>query len=861
MGMVPARLVRCALIWMVAGSSPAPWCVSAQAAAGDGEWSRVARRHNPIPVARADHELVYDPVGDQFIVLGGRGALHYDPVRLLGDVWAIPGEDPRWAPFWASGDALPARWSRVAVLDPPRRRLIVFGGYDDRAETNEVWSVALDPPRTIRREFPTGTPPTPRFHTSAVYDAVRERMLVFGGAGNGFSSFSNDVWALSLNGELRWTPVATSGTPPRARAAHGAIYHPVLDRMLVFGGTDSSLQRRSDTWELTLGNPPTWRQLTGVGSAPSLRGMDLAYDSLRDRILLHGDDFIAYSGFWALPLGPGGTWSRIDPPCCQGASFYDRAATRIAYDTLRDRLVVVGGKWSDDRFLNDAMAFDLHGPAVWSELIRNDANPVVEPSSYYYGPGVYDPGVDRVILWTFAPFGFEGWSIAVTDSANWTPERFRRGAGLTLSNPGVAFHDPDFGRVLALGRAYGTATIVQALSLATGRWDSLATFYDPDMVPGPANTVFDRDRHRILVYGGGCCPGVNATWAIGLDPATGRVTGFQRLPTDGLHPAPGGVLATTLDGPRARMLLLRLSSGGPQELWALSMGSPPTWSPLTVAPDPQYGVPPTGTIGPTLYDPRRDRWLVTPQWALIPGGSPRWDALGPFDAAPSSARFMEYDPINERVVVVADGADVWVWRPGAAPPPPARTITVASISSDTQSVRIEWSTNEPQGLSATVYRSNSPSVWVALGPAIVDPSGAITYVDATVSQGVRYTYRLGIAGSGGETFAGEASITVPTGPGPGPGPGPPGPSIASIGARPNPATGFLKLALALPGDESARVEVLDSGGRLVWSGAVRLGRGEYVILVDPPSALRNGVYLVRLRQGAYSAQSKAVLIR
>ena len=72
---------------------------------------------------------------------------------------------------------------------------------------------------------------------SAIYDPVRDRMVVFGGySGTGYTYFLNDVWVLSLAGMPAWTQLTPTGTPPSARYGHSAIYDPVRDRMVVFGG-------------------------------------------------------------------------------------------------------------------------------------------------------------------------------------------------------------------------------------------------------------------------------------------------------------------------------------------------------------------------------------------------------------------------------------------------------------------------------------------------------------------------------------------------------------------------------------------------------------------------------------------------
>jgi hypothetical protein len=92
--------------------------------------------------------------------------------------------------------------------------------------------------------------PGARVEHTAIYDPVRDRMVVYGNEGPG----ANDVWALTLSGTPLWTPLAPAGGPPPARYGHTAIYDPLRDRMVVFGG-DGDGNNFNDAWALTWGTP------------------------------------------------------------------------------------------------------------------------------------------------------------------------------------------------------------------------------------------------------------------------------------------------------------------------------------------------------------------------------------------------------------------------------------------------------------------------------------------------------------------------------------------------------------------------------------------------------------------------------
>jgi hypothetical protein len=83
-------------------------------------------------------------------------------------------------------------------------------------------------------------------------------MVVFGGRGGVYFSdnyLNNDAWELAL-GTLYWKRLTPMGPVPAARSEHTAIYDPVRDRMVVFGGNvDLYGNKLNDTWTLTGGTP------------------------------------------------------------------------------------------------------------------------------------------------------------------------------------------------------------------------------------------------------------------------------------------------------------------------------------------------------------------------------------------------------------------------------------------------------------------------------------------------------------------------------------------------------------------------------------------------------------------------------
>ncbi len=116
--------------------------------------------------------------------------------------------------------------------------MLVFGGRDP-GNRNDLWALSLAGPPAWTLVNAAGAPPSPRYQHTAIYDADRRRMVVFGGTPLG------DSWALDLAdplGTVSWELLQVVGTPPGGRLNHTAIYDESARRMVVFGGpaNDSS---------------------------------------------------------------------------------------------------------------------------------------------------------------------------------------------------------------------------------------------------------------------------------------------------------------------------------------------------------------------------------------------------------------------------------------------------------------------------------------------------------------------------------------------------------------------------------------------------------------------------------------------
>jgi len=250
-------------------------------------WSEITPAGTP-PSARSEPTAIFDPVRDRMVVFAG----NCGPFSC-SDVWALSlAGNPAWSEITPPGSPPFGGYGHAAIYDPVRDRMVVFGGYDFISYRNDVWALSLAGSPAWSELTPAGTAPSARYAPAAIYDPVRDRMVVFGGADD--LSNHNDVWALSLAGSPAWSELTPAGTPPSVRYAPAAIYDPVRDRMVMFGGRDIS--NHNDVWALSLAGSPAWSEITPAGTPPSARREHTAiYDPVRDRMVVFGGwDDISY---------------------------------------------------------------------------------------------------------------------------------------------------------------------------------------------------------------------------------------------------------------------------------------------------------------------------------------------------------------------------------------------------------------------------------------------------------------------------------------------------------------------------------------------------------------------------------------
>jgi len=342
------------------------WCQS-------GTWSAPGTSNSPGP--RRQYGSIFDGTNQVYYLFEGFDGDNYGRYVLFNDVWALSVSGaPEWNEILISGSLPGQRHSPQWGYDEARNRVLMFGGYGSHypdgpyAYLNDVWQLDLDGTPQWTEITPTGTAPSGRLAGNAVFDPLRQRFVGFGGT----VGVPTDTWVLNLQGidQGSWESLPTQGESPSGRYGATSVYDVKRDRMLIFGGSigDSYFGATNDVWELDLQGDPTWHQVVTAGTSPQARRSGTAiYDPLRDRMIIYGgavatestDTFMADT--WALDftVDPP-TWSQLSP---DGAIPVQRDCSAAAYDPIHDRMIQYGG-WAGDYMLSDTQFLDWGGSSV-----------------------------------------------------------------------------------------------------------------------------------------------------------------------------------------------------------------------------------------------------------------------------------------------------------------------------------------------------------------------------------------------------------------------------------------------------------------------------------------------------------------
>ena len=608
---------------------------------------------------RTGMAAAYVPGGDEAYFYGG-----YDDSRGMGasDFWMVKlGATPKWTRLVTSGTGPGNRTFASMIYDPLRNRLLLFGGADENQNPyNDVWALPLGGTLTWTQLTPTGGPPDPRSGAFAAYDRAADQMVVFGGDGN------SDTWLLKLS-SLTWVQLENGTSAP-----HVASRQPTTLDLRRHRLVTASMQYPANLpYSLDLTSPtPTWTAMTVTGSAPyGLWQTGAVYDSAGDRMIIPGgrSGCCEIDSVFSLTFGAPNHWLNISGSPRPGARY----GQVVLWDTPRARVLVAAGRGC--QFYRDIWEMPTTGSPNWVLIPAAEGT----PASRFGHVAMVDAKRSRMLLFGGGDCDttlHDTWSLSLGDVPAWSPFP-TAGSPPARSFGGVAVLDSLRDRIVFFGGSESdTATdrIFQLSLAGTPTWSELLP-----PLPHPAarhhhTGVLDSRRNRMVIFGG-------------LDRTTytyfGDVWAFDLVTDHWSQLAPAGTLpgnryghAAAFDPTRNRMLMLggnELSDPYPNAMYGLDFTSNfnGTWSVL----DSGFAAGPNDRVGARLAIDRTQNQAflfggmnayggINDNLYSFDLGLNQWDAFAnpPFNTAPSGRAWYSavWDQVHDRYILSHGEEDV-----------------------------------------------------------------------------------------------------------------------------------------------------------------------------------------------------------
>ncbi len=614
----------------------------------DGMWvpGPGAPGHRGRPLGRMWHSTAIDPAHRRMFMMGGYPG-------AMGDLWMLDlaGDTPTWHLLAASSPGPGDRFGSGLVYDSSRDRLLLVGGGMTLGGqyTSDVWQYPLASGDGWQQLSVAGQIPPSRCWHAALYDSLRDRLLIV--CGQTESIYLDDVWALSLTGTNQWVRLATSEPSPGGRTRATTVYDPILDRIVRFGGKQGA-SSFNDVWVLPLAADGEWSQLSPSGPLPSPRnGCAGAFD-IEQRAL------VIYSGVLDAGVGPGPTytldlsgtpsWRQESAPSLPG----ERQNATAVLDITNDRVLLFGGvyiSWPDDLW-----AWSLTSRS-WSQqqTIGTPEHPTVRVSP---GAALRGSTSQMYLIGGYQDNGSMGlndvWRLDLTGTPAWT-QVFPGGEVLPTRQGSLVVPDEIGDRLIVFGGARNASNDIWVMNFTEpASWSQLSPPGPLPPAEGGRGGVYDPVRRRLIVTGYRETGGWDV-WALPLD----GLAPWTDLTS--IAPAPvvtvwGG--STVYDAPEDQLVLL---GGSPNsEVWALGLAGTPVWRQLYSGPGPSV----RGQHAVAL-DTRRRRILLTggyaggaylaDTWEFNLSGTIGWRQLAPTGASPlpRGSHSAAYDVQNDRMVL------------------------------------------------------------------------------------------------------------------------------------------------------------------------------------------------------------------
>ena len=499
------------------------WVLSnANGQGGTPAWSQLATAGAP-PAARQSATAVYDSTNNVLTIYAGdAGGAPFNDVWVLSNADGSGGT-PTWSQLTPTGTLPPARTGHTAVYDAANNRMTIFGGTNRSITLTDTWILTsangIGTPSWIQNTT-TGTAPSVAYHSavydshanamyafagtssaaklstnshaftltnanglaqtgarwvlggiavrygqSAFYDTATNSLFVFGGQHAKNNQNFGDYWQASgvlgsIN--LKWNLVPTKSAAPSPRYGHTGLYDSGSDRLMIFGGSATSLGTCMNDYHLlqhanVVGGSPMWGTITAAGVLPAPRVFQAsAYDAATNTIMIFGGfncKTVFFNDVWILTNANNATgkptWTQLNPV---GIPPSVREGSSAVYDPTTNSLIVYGGDAGPKSAFSDlwilSNANGTGGAPAWTQLVPLNNGPVARSGhtatydavnnimTIYAG---FNGTSDLSDLWTLAGANGQTGTALWTQGSSGQPRRFASSVYDPASNTMITF--------------------------------------------------------------------------------------------------------------------------------------------------------------------------------------------------------------------------------------------------------------------------------------------------------------------------------------------------------------------------------------------------------------------------------------
>ena len=305
------------------------------------------------PPARGAAGMACDPFSNTLLLFGGVGGTGTG--TLFADTWTYDGAN--WTQL-SPATSPPAKFYMDIVFDSVRGVYVMYGGNATFTApgTNQTWEFdGTD----WAQKFPANNPGNLGLHAMA-FDSVRNKVVLYGGMPGGNPIVdSNQTWEYD---GINWTR-RFPATNPGQREACSMCFHAGIGKTILFGGVNATSGApfpvdNDKTWAWDGTN---WTELTITGTRPPARERArLAYDSLREVCVLvggmHYSNGQTRNDTWELANnGVTWKWTQVVTPNLP-ATFY-RFNSTLAFMFGNRSMVQFGGVRGSATYFGDTAEY------------------------------------------------------------------------------------------------------------------------------------------------------------------------------------------------------------------------------------------------------------------------------------------------------------------------------------------------------------------------------------------------------------------------------------------------------------------------------------------------------------------------